>query len=180
MNRLISDSVIYCLPFGIYKSPVIWIGFLSICKAFMWRMFIEGLPVRCGIACGDYFVDDNVIAGKPIADACEVCNSQDWTGGSLSKSCVEEMNNLNRKEISTIMFDRLVIPYATPFKKNPENECQYAIDWIDYLELKEYKNIDLKQLIVDKFSLHGKTISDSVNIKIDNTYDFLNYRLGNM
>jgi hypothetical protein len=71
----------------------------------MYRLIEQHIPIRGAIACGDY-VRSNIgnsafVAGRPIIEAYEYEQRQDWIGVMLALSAIKEMHDLNLNKLCT-------------------------------------------------------------------------------
>jgi hypothetical protein len=85
------------------------------CSILMYKLLDQRIPIRGAIACGDY-VRSNVgrsafVAGKPIIEAYEYEQGQDWIGVMLAPSAAKELLALNLdKECTTHMANDEAFP----------------------------------------------------------------------
>jgi hypothetical protein len=85
-----SDSIVLALH---GKQPENLRLLCEACSRLMYDLITEDIPIRGAIACGD-FATSNVnssafIAGKPIIEAYEFEQKQDWTGVMLAPSALK-------------------------------------------------------------------------------------------
>ncbi|MBN2604000.1 MAG: hypothetical protein JXA91_07715 [Candidatus Thermoplasmatota archaeon] len=179
-SAIFSDTILFCLPLGEDNSPICWITFLEACRNLCWDMFIKGIPLRGGIAIGEYFLKDRYIAGKPFIEAHNACSVQQWAGCAFTPSAANSLLLAKKKDITQIILNRAAIEYQVPIKSKTNNtNCfpSLALNWLNYSDSKEiFKNNSIANVILSKFNEHGKKITDtSVEEKVANTTKFLEY-----
>jgi hypothetical protein len=100
-------------------STVAWLIFETI---------LDGqTKVRCGLAYGEAYIDpqNSLFVGRPIIDAYNLEQRQQWSGAALSSSAVSRLPEAAR---TGKFADWWVKPYDVPLK-NQETLRTLAVDW---------------------------------------------------
>ncbi len=157
---------------------------LKVAYIFNWQTTLHFFPARGALAFGEIeYVDFvhknsnggiynlNSLFGKGLVIAHEKAESQQWSGTVLDITFTEEI------ERRGFVLETLLKPYAKkhkiPYKNNPPQVEEYALRLIKP-PLNQVAFQNLSGLIRDNFAKHNKeTSSDDVQIKIDNTLNFL-------
>jgi hypothetical protein len=112
--------------------------------------------------------------GKPIIDAHNKAEAQDWTGCYIDKSAIEKVEE---DVINNFIYDNKVAYYPVPLKDGVFT-YEYAIRIIpNSINNVYFKNIAKVVEEVFKVHMNGNQIEESVNKKMSNTIKFLsNFR----
>lgn len=164
----LSDTIVMLLPYR--NDPgrkedlrtLHWALFLVSSIVLYRTMFEHGLPLRGAIAFGEFAVAGRCFAGKPIVEAYKVGHDLNLSAIVLTigaQTEAQKIPNVKRLlEVTTFDFlvprkilqpNKIMTLYPT-FSQNP------------------YQG-DIRQLIVDSFSKHGKDIGPDVVPKVENT-----------
>jgi hypothetical protein len=170
--QILSDTIIV-YPKTKREVPIdqaysIWV-FCVYCSVLMRHMFKFGFPLRGVISNGDFYFKDGAIAGRPIVRAYELVQELDIA------ACILENNVVNKLIEAKILDEVLLIKYPIPSKsKKPEN--YYTLNYLS-MKTEEYPQINLnfRQSILESFCKHNKSISPSVDSKINNTEYFFQF-----
>jgi len=100
------------------------------------------LPLRCGIAYGDFLVDEkrNIHIGETLLDAYRFSESQNWMGGGIHSSVPEEYIEPLKG------FNKEIYEFEIPFKVDPkcEFDSKNALNWVKHHPSSEdYVNYEL-------------------------------------
>ena len=138
------------------------------------RMFAFGVPVRgClsygAIAC---YNDNNkiVVSGRAYIDAIKVSDDLEFAGTVLT----DEFYKVAKESCKAIDYPPMEYLLCLPctVKDRINNKCitrnMWCLDWIEDTDFVGERT-DVRQLIFDSFTKHGKKVGDSVIGKIDNT-----------
>jgi len=124
--RIFSDT------FLIYTSEISDTSFQALLAAcdFLFLAALENeLPIRGATAIGELIVSNGIEIGKPIVEAYENENKQDWIGCWITDQCMARINkekHLTGKDI---------VEYEIPLKDG-EVKKMYAFNWIKSLTKK--------------------------------------------
>lgn len=138
------------------------------------RMFALGLPIRGCLNFGTtaHYNDENkiVVSGKAYVDAHNIAESLEFSGSVLTEALHERIIESQKVINYPPMQFSLNLPCIV--KDKSKKECitknMWCLDWLDDTDfLKD--QADIRQLIFDSFTAHGKTVQDSVISKINNT-----------
>jgi hypothetical protein len=171
---LFSDTILLALPYDQKtEKPSVanWFAFLTICMHLQKEMFLNGLPVRGVINYGKFYLQDTCFAGRSIIEAYDLCNQLELAACIFSPKAQNEFSDFinryfheNAKEIS----DNWVYEYLVPTKMG---EFHYLV-----LKASVYNNDDsIMKQILSSFWGHNKDIPLSVQQKISNTEQWLNF-----
>jgi hypothetical protein len=85
--------------------------------------------LRCGVSYGEVFLDyeNQIYFGQPIIDAYCLEEKQEWSGGALTQSACNRVNQLAPQYLDEIN-ERFIIDYNVPIKKNSKILTK-AINW---------------------------------------------------
>jgi hypothetical protein len=185
--NIFSDTIFGSISLNGKDSEVLllrkWVLFLASCLLLQRRAFDEGLPLRGALATGTYILKDNIFIGKPIVDAYNLCQAQNWSGAALTKNTGMEFENFiekNRNKKTLEGVDEFLSMYPVPMKSGKPITLM-CLRWCGARNLISFTfkspndANSLKNLIKNKFSEHNKTVSDEVADKINNTALFLQY-----
>lgn len=138
------------------------------------RMFAFGLPVRGCLSYGTTasYKDYNkiVVSGKAYTENIKTSDSLGFSGTVLTEElCKVIQESDNAIKIPPLQY-RLRLPCAVKIGKDKAyiTNDMWCLDWIDDTDFLKEQH-DIRQLIFDSFTKHGKKVSDSVIGKIDNT-----------
>jgi hypothetical protein len=78
---------------------------------------MHDLPLRLGVAYGECYIHKkfNVYIGKPIIDAYQLSEAQDWIGGAIHNTCIN------------LPITKSIIDYIVPLKEECEVK-KYCLD----------------------------------------------------
>lgn len=186
--KIFSDTIFSCLPFekgGIKTLDIMkWGIFLASCLSLQRTAFDEGLPLRGAISTGYYFLKGGCFVGKPVIDAYDLCQEQDWAGGVLTENTGKEFRHIFEKTQSkkaAYNVDKFLSPYPVPMK-NGRNVNLLCLRWggarslVSVPPLIDYKGIEgLEEYVTSKFEAHSKGLPENVLSKLDNTKCFLHF-----
>lgn len=178
--KLISDSILLVLPTqkdDLEKGPlkllpepqglfIMYFIFTTYVSVLLKLTFEKGLPLRGAIDFGDFFLEGNCFAGKPIIDCYRLGSRLDFSGCVMTTSCrdrllqlLTEKNDFNL-ELSDFGYD-----YHCPCK-NQSYEPLFLIRWLYNTVL---QITDLRQYVYEAFKEHNKDIGVGVYDKMVNT-----------
>lgn len=117
-SHIFSDSVFAWVPLKRgFSSP-----FMKWCCDFVCEALSMDIPIRGAIAAGDAILDKatNTFMGKPIVEAHELEDAQDWIGIAFAHSAMWP-------PLVADMSPKLIIEYEVPLKKGVAEPI--ALDW---------------------------------------------------
>lgn len=155
--HIFSDSII------IYSSDDSFdngYAVIRMAQKILQMLIVRQLPVRGAITFGEVYIDEErgIRVGEPFTKAYILEQQQEWIGVLVSKSVVEEFPELFRNNNASE-----VIKYFVPLKCGHCEEA-YVLNWRDRFSDK----------ILDSLSLFPKIYGDKIQIKYNNTIDFVN------
>jgi hypothetical protein len=170
-QRVISDSILLSLDFPEDEKEHIkvarWTVFLLYVRLLVYTAFEKGLPLRGAIDYGEFFIDSNCFAGKPIIDCYRLSNRLEFSGCVLTPSCEKTLQNalkgLVDNAIPLDIISSEVLSYLVPLKDGEER--LWIIAWIQANQIVG----DVRQFVVKAFQSHNKDMSRKVFTKLDNT-----------
>lgn len=175
----ISDTIIF---WGIEDTIANAIEVLKVVYKYNWQENIHGMPIRGCLIYDDFNIrtgsttnaegaiySPNLIYGKGLLNAHLKTDSLDWAGTVIDQSFV------NRISAETD-FDEFISEYATiydvPYKDEPRSE--YAINLWKGVETQEVLD-RAKSMVREVFEKDNKGVNESVERKISNTCDFIEF-----
>jgi hypothetical protein len=164
---IISDTIILTMP----ADPIEVFGFVFTISYLLRHSFDAGLPLRGAIDYGEFFIEDNVFAGKPFVESYELSNRLALSGCVLTEGLKDRIG----KSASEPPNNSLLFPYKVPLNDGKEADC-LVVDWLSPFVQWGEVPLDVKQYIETKFSAFGKQIKSNVRPKIDNTEKILRDR----
>lgn len=170
--QILSDTIIV-YPKSIKENSLMQAiaieNFCLYCMVLMRHMFKFGFPLRGVINSGDFYFKDRTIAGRPIVRAYELVQELDIAACVLENEVVEKL--IEEK----ILDKEIIVKYPIP-KKLKKLEKHYTLNYLS-MKTEEYPqiNINFRQAILESFCKHNKTISPSVESKINNTEYYFHF-----
>ena len=154
-----------------------WAVFICTSSSLMRHMFEFGLPMRGVITRGKFIMKESCYAGKPLIDAYNLTNILDLSICVITKNAYEEIENLVQfiKKIDVVLsriLQHAFEYYLVPKNKNNLPEELFTLNFFCYIGVWKFYNFlktNVKQMIVDAFSKHNKSISERAQIKVRNT-----------
>ena len=118
-------------------------------RSIMGYSYASKIPMRCGIAFGEFIVDERnaIFAGKAIADAHDVESMQNWIGIGFHESCLDDpwfKKQADNDEKSTINLVEYLIP--TNERKN-EGLLDYSMNWIPQIKVAQSLGQELNNIL---------------------------------
>lgn len=157
------------------KIPFAYLYFQAMANEITRYMFVYGLPVRGCLSMGitTQYKDSNiiVISGKAYVDSIRIADSLEFSGTVLTEEFYKEIAESNKAMNGLLSLNLVQLPCAV---KNDENKgtCvtknMWCLDWLDESGFLGSQS-DIRQLVFNSFTKHGKVVRDSVVGKIDNT-----------
>jgi hypothetical protein len=184
---VVSDSLLITAAYVDVSNPGMKreqaYAFLGSVCCFQRQMFEFGLPVRGAIGFGDFIVQDNVFAGRPIYDAYQLEQSLNLAACALHESAVQEWKALTGKHRIPELDAELklsCVRYAAPTKKkgttstgNTDVLCLNLAWPTISTELNGLQ--DIYQYVHGKFIANDKQVGDQEMGKLNNTVAFLEF-----
>lgn len=131
-------------------------------------MFDNGLPVRGCLSFGRYVVDGTLFAGRPIVDAYEASNRFDLSVIAVDARARTELETVGRNET---FFCKLLSWYEIPCK---DNKTELWIVLPPCPPECRFESHNFGGYVKSQFGKHRKTVSPSVQRKVDNSVAYLN------
>lgn len=163
----------YADTFLIYTNELSDTGFEALIAAchFMFLAAISySLPIRGATACGEFYVSEDLITGKPIIEAYEQERKQDWIGCWITDGCIDK---ISREARQAFLNNGEIVEYPIPFKDDAVKEV-YAYNWIHHIF---NGTIDLNYLETKSFLRKKSSHSWREKRKHKNTKEFINFIL---
>lgn len=133
-------------------------------------MFAQGWPLRGAVTSGEYFIDfkENLFVGKPIAEAFDLADIQEWSGCGITSEVTKSISTL-----AGMPLKEYKVPVKNPDQENP---FTHALKWgsvWSHTSMRQNSQT-LAEFVETQFTRHEKLISsDSVRLKLKNTETFL-------
>jgi len=167
--RVISDSILLVCEIPEDKRSLekfYWSIFLLYVLFLLQKSFKSGLPLRGAIDYGEFFIDSNCFAGKPIINCYRLSNRMEFSGcvltsdcGKILRACLDSTGNEDIK----VIVDRYVLSYLVPLKD--EEVRLWTVVWT----IGGGVIGDVRQYITKGFQAHNKDVHRNVYPKIENT-----------
>lgn len=177
INHSLGEPIIavfsYADTFLIYTNELSDTGFKALIAAchFMFLSAISySLPIRGATTCGEFYVSEDLITGKPIIEAHKKEKKQDWIGCWITDGCIDKISKEASQEF---LNNREIVKYPIPLKDSPMKEV-YAYNWM-YNIFND--NINLNYLETKSFLQKNQPPVEDVERKHKNTKDFINFVL---
>lgn len=154
-----------------------WIIFLNVCAAIMRQSFIAGLPLRGAIHFGEYFIDGQCFAGKPIVAAYQDANVQDWCGCTVDCRIERHYKKFLRLSGADRPMARwILVDYAVPVTRGRRSK-RSVLNWVWLRGSPVVTKIrsDSDVYVRKSFSAHKKVIAANVEKKVSNTAAFVRH-----
>ncbi len=100
---------------------------LGVCDALFHSANTNGIPIRGAITIGEVIVDKGIHIGKPIVEAYEMGQCQDWIGCWISNDAIEHISN---RLLERHIKGNLILRYKIPFKCGRIKNC-YVFNWVN-------------------------------------------------
>ena len=100
---------------------------LGVCDALFHSANSNEIPIRGAITVGELIVDEGLLLGKPIVEAYEMEQNQNWMGCWISDDAVK---CVSKRLLDRQMNGNLILKYKIPLKKGDIKEC-YVFNWAD-------------------------------------------------
>lgn len=161
-----SDSfLMYTLDINDIKQDRIDNAFhaiLAACDSLFVAANENRLPLRGSITVGDIIISDDLVIGKPIVDAYEMEQKQEWIGCWVSRNALEL---LSKEAFEEHIKKRAIVEYEIPLKKG-NVEKMFAYNWTDSYPFRK-----------GNFTILNKRdrIDWAVERKHRNTWEFINH-----
>jgi hypothetical protein len=175
-TMVISDSIIIAKPMPKTFSEdwgftyLTWV-FGKYCESLLDFAFENGLPLRGAIDYGEYYLNRNCFAGKPIIDCYRMSHMLNFSGCILTPTLSDRYHSIKNKETLRYYSENLGFPYLCPLKDN-KNQRFFTICWCE----KVTQINDLREYVFKSFSKHYKDVSGSTITKLDETELWLRKR----
>ncbi len=101
---------------------------LGVCDALFHSANSNGIPIRGAITAGEIIIDKGIHIGKPIVDAYEMEQNQDWIGCWISDDAIAR---ISKELIERHMNGNLILKYEIPFKSGEIREC-CVFNWVNF------------------------------------------------
>jgi hypothetical protein len=163
-----------------------WAVFMLISATFSRSMFEYGLPVRGAVGFGEFTIQKNCFAGRPIIKAYQRANSLELSASVLCKSAEEELSRLNETleaekhnkhekgliESVNELISSYEVEYLVPLKDN-SSEKLFALNI--FATQHTVPTGDIRQYVLESFWKHKKDVPQSAQAKVENTEQFLRF-----
>ena len=178
INRSLGNIITvhtYADTFLIYTNEMSDTGFqalLAACHHIFMAAITYGLPIRGATTCGEFYVSENLITGKPIIEAYEKERKQDWIGCWITDECLDK---ISKEAYDKFINERKVVKYPIPFKEEKVKEV-YAFNWLDNIFIPG-NMINLDYLETKSFLQKKNSHGWREERKHKNTKEFVNFVL---
>ena len=173
-----SDTILLWTPpidsCSIYRQDFELQGLLFATTGAIFHGFLNGLPLRAGVAFGECYINKRTqtYVGQAIVDAYSTERQQDWIGGALHPSC-------DGRVAHRTDFKNVVMPYSVPVKPGSTIAITYALNWPETAHSSVLVNrrkygVSVRNLLRQALQEHlASEIPESVNLKYKNTAAFI-------
>jgi hypothetical protein len=181
MNKIIesiqwlvfSDTVLITMPINSIDDVQIltsWTFFLSSAILLQIKLFNSGLPVRGAIDYGKFYIKQQCFAGRTIVKAYEICNQLELAACVLSNDAAKEHERYSEivKRLNIKPQDAFVTDYLVPLKE--QDKLMPTVTAETY-----YSRTDIRNQVLRAFWANNKDIPRSVQAKINNTEQWLQF-----
>jgi hypothetical protein len=175
-----SDTILIVLQVDSAKSimtgdharshSVHWLIFVSTCNILQRKLFEAGLPLRGAIDFGKYYIKKSCFAGRPIVNAYQISSQLELSAAVLCSEADQEYRMIFEKcnEFGVPTYP-LFIEYLIPLK----NEEKYLLT--ERARVYDPKGLDIRSQVMRAFWGNGKDIPRSVQQKVNNTEQWLEF-----
>jgi|GEM_PF-6884129 len=176
---IISDSVIFFFDLDNVENPdnldINIILALYYIILFFEESFNKGLPMRSCIDYGEYYLYDNIFAGRAIVNSYKLSSQLNISGIVLTDNCYNNILKIDsEKKRITNLLKLMLKDYLVPLKSNVEKRM-YVLNWV--INKPNYLEKDITQFIHKSFHDHNKNVNLSVIDKLNNTENIIRYLL---
>ena len=162
-----SDTIVIVTETSGLTDPDVRVGmFLYQCAMLQRRLFDFGMPVRGCIESGQFYVAQTCFAGTPFVRAYE-CVGQLECAACVVPSEVEQF--IERLGESSLNEIGGLPEYRVPLKDNYYKSYKILPPLYSVHAEGGWKNLDLRQLVLNSFWGHGKQMTGTAVSKADNT-----------
>lgn len=175
---IVSDTIIIFFDLDEYTDKdrefhsVSCLMIITYILSFIRTMFEKGLPLRGCVGFGEYFVFENMFAGKVISECYKESEKLDFTGVMITKECYKNIIKNSRNKEFIKLFKSFVELIRVPLK-NKVKKDRYIFNWIDDLTWKKNRRQKLisntKIYIMEKMTAHNKTLNNKSMSKYNNS-----------
>lgn len=165
----------YADTFLIYTNEISDTSFQALlvaCHYIFIAAITYGLPIRGATTCGEFYVSENLITGKPIIEAYEKERKQDWIGCWITDECLAK---ISKEAYDKLINERKIVKYPIPFKEGKVEEV-YAFNWLDNIFIPG-NSINLNYLETNSFLQKKNSHSWREERKHKNTKEFIHFVL---
>jgi hypothetical protein len=176
-HMFISDTIV--LHTEITRDPreknLEWLGFLVSVEGVFTNLLLRGFPSRAAISYGRYYAEESHFLGKPLVEAYNDIQVQNWIGCILSKSAEKKLIDehdfgmFGIKGLGDQVIDFTFPEYPVPTKQG-ERKCR-SLNWPRGLDETDFPR-GIRELLFQLCSTFRKTIDASVREKIEATEAF--------
>lgn len=165
-HRVISDSILLVFEMPEVEKELkesFWLVFIVYVGELLRHSFDKGLPLRGAIDYGDFFLEANSFAGRPIINCYRLGSDMEISGCVLTSNCAMALKELIPDFASSDVLQNALLLYLVPLKEGKE-ERLWTVAWLD-----EKPKKDFRHQVIKAFQGHNKDITRDVYSKIDNT-----------
>ena len=98
---------------------------LAACDSLFIAANENSLPLRGSITVGDIIVSDNLVIGKPVVEAYEMEQQQEWIGCWVSRNALDL---LSKEALEGHIEEQAIVEYKIPLKKGNVGKM-FAYNW---------------------------------------------------
>lgn len=174
---IVSDSILFFFDFdGVAEEDkdLFFVHALYYIVLFQAECFRNGFPLRSCIDIGPFYYYDHIFAGSTIINCYNTQENMNFSGITITETAHDYIiSNFSGEEKFTAEYIiENSIKRVVPLKNNHEDKL-ILLNWIKHVSY----NIELRQLLFNKFNMHNKDISKSAMEKIINTEQTIRYFL---
>ena len=178
--RVFSDTIVVScnfnrimrtIPFISHLSCSEWhnmvLGFFICVKSLTLSLFRDGYPTRGCIASGQIITTRDFIIGKPFLESLEISKELNFAGVVLTP-CAKILYDVSSEKFAELAKLSPSIEKHYVYNKCNKRKCYYCLNFLDF-----WADQYLIDYLPSLFSAHGKTITDDVQEKMNNTRKLL-------
>jgi hypothetical protein len=104
---------------------------LGMCNALIFSAVENGLMIRGAVTAGELIISRGAVIGKPIVEAYEHEQRQEWMGCWLTAGCIREVSE---EKLNGLVTEGLILDYNIPLKSE-DVKSYYALNWVRFMTI---------------------------------------------
>jgi hypothetical protein len=180
-SRVFADTIILTMPLrkeeDQTRHAVRWVYLLTEAMVLHHHMFRRGLPVRCAVTVGTYYLTETCFAGKCIAEAHDEVNDIQLSAVSITPKAFTAFLEAAKMGEDAPLYgwlQRIVRSYPTPCRSGVGDKRLLHIP-SDVLGIPLEEEGCAMAAILRAFSQHRKCLDVDAERKARNTFDYMRF-----